>query len=463
LPVAQPEPPPWPAGNDCIQEWPERFFHEAPAEPRGDWSESDIIDALRATFDRSAIAGMLPRDLTELAEDAEPLDAARLDERMRAVLAAMQRIDWQVGRLLHVLIGARLYREVGFSTSAAYVRNRLGMCTRKARALVAIERKSWTVSLDIAQSYRLGELSWLRVLVMLPILNEDNAEAWLARARTVTLRRLRDDVEWALDQLDRDPLRFHLVPPSDAELAADRATSCFAEIETQIDVAADVSATTLVCGKDQVQIGADGCLVQAGVASQEDAAPALTALREALYVARKRREAIEDARLDLAGAEVTFLAPLSVVALLDEAILAFARGHETRWKSLARLLVHAQRQWRSLPKHRDPVFARDGWRCAVPACTSRRNLNDHHIIFRSHGGGNKRHNRITVCAAHHHHGIHAGIVRARGRAQGGITWELGVRPGHRPWQRFKDDFYLFPGECRMTAMVDPSQLEARGA
>jgi 5-methylcytosine-specific restriction endonuclease McrA len=81
-------------------------------------------------------------------------------------------------------------------------------------------------------------------------------------------------------------------------------------------------------------------------------------------------------------------------------------------------------QWSSVPRHRDPIFERDGWRCAVPACSSRRNLHDHHVLFRSQGGGNARDNRITVCAAHHLHGLHTGRIRARGRAPSGIVWQL---------------------------------------
>jgi hypothetical protein len=52
----------------------------------------------------------------------------------------------------------------------------------------------------------------------------------------------------------------------------------------------------------------------------------------------------------------------------------------------------------------------------VPAGSARRQLHDHHITFRSRGGSNARSNRITICAAHHLHGIHAGVVRAAGRA-----------------------------------------------
>ncbi len=78
------------------------------------------------------------------------------------------------------------------------------------------------------------------------------------------------------------------------------------------------------------------------------------------------------------------------------------------------------------------VFARDEWRCTVPGCTSRRNLHDHHIRFRSAGGSDALENRTTLCAWHHLRGVHAGIVRIRGRAPGALRFELGVRPPQPP-------------------------------
>ena len=88
------------------------------------------------------------------------------------------------------------------------------------------------------------------------------------------------------------------------------------------------------------------------------------------------------------------------------------------------------------------MFERDRWRCAVPACSARRALHDHHVVFRSQGGDNARDNRVTVCAAHHLHGIHEGHIRVRGRAPDAIVWELGVRPGRPPLLRLQGDRYL---------------------
>jgi hypothetical protein len=131
-----------------------------------------------------------------------------------------------------------------------------------------------------------------------------------------------------------------------------------------------------------------------------------------------------------------------VVALLRDVLDAFGDPYEPRWRALERLLRHVITYWESLPRHPDPVFARDGWRCTVPACSSRRNLHDHHIRFRSRGGDNRRDNRTSVCAAHHLHGLHDGTIRAEGAAPHAIEWHLGVRPGAPPLLSFVGDRYV---------------------
>jgi len=65
----------------------------------------------------------------------------------------------------------------------------------------------------------------------------------------------------------------------------------------------------------------------------------------------------------------------------------------------------------------DPVIERDGHRCAVPGCTSRRNPHDHHLVFLSHGGSDAPENRITLCAFHHQRCLHAGLMAVHGRRQ----------------------------------------------
>ena len=87
----------------------------------------------------------------------------------------------------------------------------------------------------------------------------------------------------------------------------------------------------------------------------------------------------------------------------------------------------------------------------MPACTARRELHDHHLLFHSRGGDNARENRITICAAHHLHGLHAGRIRAWGDAPHAVTWGLGVRAGRAPLLRLVGDVY-----APQTDVVEPA-------
>jgi hypothetical protein len=112
----------------------------------------------------------------------------------------------------------------------------------------------------------------------------------------------------------------------------------------------------------------------------------------------------------------------------------------TPGEALEAMLDHAFESWAprdaKVPaEHR--VFERDGWRCTAPACSSRRNLHDHHIVFRSTGGGEELGNRTSLCAWHHLRGVHAGVVRCTGTAPDGLRFELGVRPDGPPLARYR--------------------------
>ena len=78
------------------------------------------------------------------------------------------------------------------------------------------------------------------------------------------------------------------------------------------------------------------------------------------------------------------------------------------------------------------VFARDGWRCTVPGCSSYRDLHRHHIVFRSHQGGDELRNLTTLCAWHHLRTVHAGLVGCTGQAPDALRFELGRRPQRPP-------------------------------
>ncbi len=108
--------------------------------------------------------------------------------------------------------------------------------------------------------------------------------------------------------------------------------------------------------------------------------------------------------------------------------------------SFEQMLDHALETWLlrdPTARRPDPVIERDGYRCAVPGCTSRRNLHDHHIAFRSAGGSDAPENRISLCAFHHHRCLHAGLLRVLGRAPGELVFELGLRANGPPLARYR--------------------------
>jgi hypothetical protein len=352
-------------------------------DPSGEGDSAERRAEAFSVVDWTAIDAAIPEPVAALADGVDALDAFALDARLRATLAAMQRVHWQCGRLLRLVFDLRLHRALGFATAERYAQERLGIGIRTAQMLVAVERVTWRAP-RLAAAYERGAISPLRALMIAPVLSATHEAAWLARAGEVTVRRLSDEVTWALSHQDvrhfcepvAPPPPGPLVMPSDAQLCA--------------------------------------------------------------RTAGETPEVV-----------ISVPAPVSVAALFETAVAAFTPAGVPRWRGFERLLENVRGEWNARPRHRDPVFARDGWRCAVPACGSRRNLHDHHIVFRSRCGGNARDNRVAICAAHHQHGLHGGgYLRAWGEAPHAIRWELGIRGDGAPLLALIGDRYLRPVEQR---------------
>jgi hypothetical protein len=227
--------------------------------------------------------------------DARPLE---LDRRFRQATAFLQRIDFEIGRILRQILERGLYRELGFGTFEDYVVERMDLSPRTARRLVRLARAPEAV----ATAFREGRITLLA------------AEAIMRGApldETVTLRKLQEQV-----------------PP-----------------------------------------------------------------------------------------EIDFWAPPAVARLFLAMVARVV---------LERLLDHAIATWLAMAQPGHEVFERDGWRCTAPACSARRNLHRHHIVYRSHRGSDEPWNLTTLCAWHHQRGVHGGALRVWGRAPDGLLFELPV-------------------------------------
>jgi hypothetical protein len=247
--------------------------------------------------------------LARLAYGLEDCSPRELDRRLRAAMAFLQQVDFEIGRILRQVAERKLYRELGFENFERYVTERVDLSPRTARRLVRLARAEHTAP-SVANAFREGRITLLQAEVLL---RGEKPEA-LEIALRVTLRRLEEEV------LPR---------------------------------------------------------------------------------------------------RVAFWAPPEVAALF-EALLARV--------GLEAMLDHAIATWLEVGEQFDDYadFERDGFRCTVPACTARRNLQSHHIHFRSACGPDVAWNRTTLCAYHHHRGVHAGSLALRGRAPDGLIYELGV-------------------------------------
>jgi hypothetical protein len=335
-----------------------------------------------ATVPARAPAPSLPYALGSLAAGLEGADAFELDRRLRRGLRLEQTLDAAIAPLLRVVRCAEYEWSDEYRTLSAYAPDQLGMSARKARALLRLERAG-DVCPELRAAYRSGRISWVKAQSLLPLLLLDlDGEwrpAWVDWAARVTVRRLTQDVERALllragHHLAWHRCKFHPERAQDP-IPADERQLCAPEV--------DPEATQQLAWR----VPRDVALLFAGV-------------REAL---RTRLRLLTDGQV--------------FDAMLDGALLAWTLREPGA-------------------RRPDPVIERDGYRCAVPGCTSRRNLHDHHVSFRSAGGSDAPANRITLCAFHHLRCLHAGLLRVQGRAPDGLVFELGVRPGAPPLARY---------------------------
>jgi hypothetical protein len=329
-----------------------------------------------------AAARELPRAVSSLAERLDEADAFEVDRRLRRAVRLEQTLDAAMAPLLRVVTCS----EYEWSTEcwqplSHYAPESLGMSARKARALMRLER-ACEVCPELRSAYRRGRISWVKAHCLLPLLlldiDGEYRSIWVAWAERVTVRRLERDVERALllraghgpawARCKFDPARAQdPIPPEERQMCAHELDAIDTEATQELVFRVPLEVAALVSG-----------------------------VRETV-----RAHLVRSSRRPVHGGEV-------FDAILDGALLSWTLRDP-----------HARRP--------DPVAERDGYRCAVPGCTSRCNHHDHHIHFRSRGGSDDLDNRILLCAFHHQRCLHAGFMRVTGQAPDGLLFELGLR------------------------------------
>jgi len=327
---------------------------------------------------RLRLAGALSPFVDALGKDLGQADPFELDRRMRGGVALERDTLRRMGPLLAVVADARIYRSLGLHSLNAYARERLGMSPHKARALLRVERACCR-SPALRRAWQQGILSWSQAQVLVTVVTAPGSERWHARwierAAAVSLRRLEDDVDDAPERGEFDPALLPLLPelgiaghsggPEGVQM---RARPRHWRERTRV----------VICASPEVVRLFRACLAR---------------MQLVLERARNRPVAPGEA----------------LEAMCDQVI-------ET-WTAGERRLTPAERRTRQ-------VYERDGWRCTVPGCRSYRNLQAHHIRFRSRGGGDEATNLTTLCAAHHHRAVHTSRIRIQGSAPDSLRFDM---------------------------------------
>jgi hypothetical protein len=383
-----------------------------PARPRAGAASSPDANRARSTAGRavwddtlSEPRALLPPFLRPLLEGLAEADAFELDARLRRALRLEQRLDAEIAPLLRVVTAAEYAWKVCFTTLETLARERLGMSPRKARALRRLERLGDGCP-ALRRAFREGRVSWVQAQVLAPLLTLRGEgqggrwqEAWLELAGRVTVRALEERVGAALALREADPAAW--------ERGRGEPERCGRELRVSEKGVEEIAAGEWqTCARARER--AEGVRIQ--VVAPREVARLFRAVLSTL------RRAVERRTGRLPGEGEAF------EAMLDHALESW--GADDPWLR-RHLRTHYQ------------VFERDGWRCTVPGCSVRRNLHAHHIVFRSAGGSDALANQTTLCAVHHQRGVHAGRVRIRGRAPGGLAYELGLRPGLPPLARYR--------------------------
>jgi hypothetical protein len=411
-------------------------------------------------------------------EDGSP------DGRIRALLALQDELERRLGNLLARMGEEGAWKRLRFASLGHYAEQRLGWARTTARDRARLARVLRRLP-TIGQAYFSGRLGFVATLCLTRILadgpvDESLQQSWVERAERATVKRLRDEARalrrWQM--AERFPDEQPECSPSEeangrsgkvAEHVPDEASERFPEgmacggdgnaagngnepgaskpgaekraSESNLDPSrrpprpltdtewhaslrrAPGMATKRVWRLGRQALAGDCTESLFGLTLPADLAGAFLA---AIESARKRLHARAAQELGRPGPTRDDDASPSLLA----ARMFSSQGQRVpAWVGLLALVEEFVATWDVDQNGRGPaqdaVHIRDGFRCMAPGCTSRRHLEDHHIVYRSRHGSEELWNRVCLCAFHHRWGEHGELASCRGMAPLWIAWSLG--------------------------------------
>lgn len=407
------------------------------------------------------------RRFQEIESAAGRGDAAELDRQIRALVAIENDLEARLGEMLATLAERRDWSRLQFAGVGHYAEERLGMSRSRAgeRARLARALRSLPAVAAACASGRIAMEAAALIHRILgdadgdPALEADESAAfeadrfaalqaaWVEHAGAVTVKRMRDEA--------RAAGRYRVRPRPSGRAAVDRqhpaAPFPLSDAAWHRSIRREAgTATRRILAFGRLAAGFDG----PNAAAEPDvfhlrlhepdvflrlrlpadpAAGLIATIAAARDVVEARvGEVPWDRHWPPGPSEDTGAATTDASPPPSEwaARVAFVRGQRApMWVGLLALLEDFAATWDTdvaAPERSDGrIFVRDGWRCAAPGCSSRRHLEDHHVVYRSRGGGDDATNRVSLCRFHHQRGEHGGLMQVRGRAPTSLTWRLG--------------------------------------
>jgi hypothetical protein len=425
------------------------------------------------------VAGDSLLQIDDVARRAGIGGPGEIDAQMRELVSLENTIDRRLGQLLAEMAGHQAWVRLRFSCTGHYAEERLGMARAAAGDRVRVERALRSLPL-VRAAYEDGRIGLEAALLIARTLGGSPADRstqalWIRWGIESTVKRLRDESRalrrrsgglppegvsagvpgFPLDDTslhpsalvhDGTPSRPSPLPLDDGEWhrSLRREPGTARRRLHRFGLAA-----IGLSGAD-----ADGVDLSRPGDSSPDldlSRPVTSSLDPDVFLqVRLPRDlataflgAIESARRRL-GSEAEECAPDDVwnessipvqgirPSLLAARMFSIRCRRTPAWTGLLALLEEFVETWDardpSRGRSRDAIYIRDGWRCSAPGCSSRRNLEDHHLVYLSRGGGGGHSNRICLCRFHHQMGEHGGLASCRGKAPLAVVWRLGREP-----------------------------------
>lgn len=388
----------------------EAAVEEAMARATCNWA--DLEESVDETIARSA--GCLSR-LQSCAERAGCGGPEELDLQIRTLIGLEDELERHLGRVMRDLSERGGWSRLMFRGAGHYAEQRLGLARRALQDRAMLSRALRRLP-RLGDAYERGDVGFEAALLVVRLLHSTPAvdaaieQAWVERARECTVKRLRDERRAHARNRFAESGRLDARPP-----LSDEVWHASLRLEPGMQ-----RRRVIRLGLLAVERGCADVFLRLRLPA--DLAASFLAVAES--AARRLEQEVD--RIPWDQPDPSPEAPPSWRAARTFSIRC---RRAPLWVGLLAMLEDYVGTWddpEAMPKRAsDRIYTRDGWRCTAPGCTSRRNLEDHHLEYRSHGGSNDPSNRTTLCRFHHQMGEHGLVASCRGTAPLGIVWRLG--------------------------------------